>query len=77
MNSLKIVVGLMMLGLFSLSSVYAVTDEAIFENARLFTVKVETSIQTPFIFDQKSSSSGTGFLIDKQRGWIIASYLSI
>lgn len=67
-STLLMSMGLVMV---SVTPVNAMTDEAIFEKAKQFTIKISTTIKTPFIFDEKTSLIGTGFLIDKQRGWLI------
>ena len=45
--------------------------EAIFAEARQSTVEVSTNIDAAFIQDYGGSASGTGFLVDAARGWII------
>jgi S1-C subfamily serine protease len=43
----------------------------IIEDANKYTVKIRRGIDYPFIGDVKGSASGSGFLIDKARGWIL------
>ena len=46
-------------------------DEKIFSEAKQYTVKITTRIEIPFQYDKKGVLSGAGFLIDKNRGWIL------
>jgi len=46
-------------------------DEKIFQDAQKYTVEIDTGIKIPFMEDEKGSSSGAGFLVDKKRGWIL------
>lgn len=39
--------------------------------AMRYTVKVATVIDHPFGFEHKGRSSGSGFLVDRERGWIL------
>lgn len=43
----------------------------IIEQANLYTVKIMTTITYPFGEDKKGSSIGAGFLINKEKGWIL------
>ncbi len=47
------------------------TPETIFRDARAYTVRIRTTIETPFLEDQAGSFSGAGFLVDAGRGWIV------
>ncbi len=40
-------------------------------DAHKYTVKVRSTVAWPFVPEQFGTSQGTGFLIDKERGWII------
>ena len=71
MKVTNLLVTIVILCMSIFSSAYAMSDEGMFENAKQFTIKIKMSIKTPFIFDTKASSTGTGFLVDKKRGWII------
>jgi len=51
--------------------VHAVETEAVFQHANNYTVKIKTIAQTPFDDDKKGSFTGTGFLVDAGRGWIL------
>ena len=42
------------------------------ENANKYTVKIFNSIDIPFIEDYRGSGTGTGILIDKERGYILS-----
>ena len=53
------------------SSVYANELEKILDQANKYTVKIYNSTDTPFIEDNYSPSSGSGFLIDKANGIIV------
>ena len=57
------------------------SDEDYFEQAITYTVEIASQIKTPFEEDSQGIYSGAGFLVDKERGWIvtnayIASYSS-
>jgi serine protease Do len=41
------------------------------EEAMRYTVKVVTVIDHPFGYEHKGRSSGSGFLVDRERGWIL------
>ena len=45
--------------------------EAIFADARQWTVEVSTNIEAAFNEDYGGSGKGTGFLVDAARGWLI------
>ena len=51
----------------------AARDEAeiAFRDARMYTVRVRTEIETPFIEDDRCTMQGAGFVVDAKRGWII------
>ena len=46
-------------------------DEKIFQDAKKYTVEIKTGIKIPFMEDEKGSFSGAGFLVDKEKGWIL------
>lgn len=48
-----------------------VNAEAAFREARAYTVRIRTRIETPFIEDERGSFEGAGFLVDARRGWIV------
>jgi serine protease Do len=45
--------------------------EAIFREARGYSVRIRTQISDPFIEDTRGSFSGAGFLVDAERGWVV------
>ena len=47
------------------------TDEYHFAKAASYTVEMKTRIKIPFIEDRQSIYEGSGFLVDKKRGWIV------
>ena len=49
----------------------ALEDEVIFKQAIEYTVKLETRVQIPFDGENKGFSTGAGFLVDKDRGWVM------
>ena len=55
----------------SVSSIDAAETEAVFQAANQYTVKISTSVMTPFDEDSKGTFTGTGFLVDASRGWIL------
>lgn len=62
-----------MLGLLLLVALptNAATVEEIFAAARNYTVYIETRIETPFIEDDPGSYLGAGFIVDRERGWVM------
>lgn len=46
-------------------------DQAVFEAARKYTVKVRTQVALPFSEDKKGTYRGAGFVVDAKRGWIV------
>jgi len=52
-------------------SAHAARTESVFQAANQYTVKINTMVQTPFDDDKKGSFTGTGFLVDAGRGWIL------
>ena len=45
--------------------------ETIFRGALGYTVQVRTAVTTPFEGDMKGTSRGAGFVVDRERGWIM------
>ena len=45
--------------------------ETTFSEATQWTVFVRTSLETPFIEDEQGSWFGSGFLVDREHGWIL------
>ncbi|MBP1780139.1 MAG: Peptidase and chymotrypsin/Hap, partial [candidate division NC10 bacterium] len=52
-------------------SAYADTTEDIFGRAALYTVQIKTAVPVPFEGEEQGAWSGAGFLVDRQRGWIM------
>jgi len=50
---------------------HAAGTEAVFQAANQYTVKISTMVKMPFDDDTKGSFTGTGFLVDAGRGWIL------
>jgi S1-C subfamily serine protease len=49
----------------------ALANEQIFKDALKYTVKIQTRVEIPFDGDKKGFSTGAGFLVDKEKGWIM------
>lgn len=49
----------------------SLTIEDIFSQAEKYTLEIEVEITVPFIEDEEGSHFGTGFLIDRKKGWIL------
>ena len=47
------------------------SDDDYFEQALTYTVEITSQIKTPFREDSQGMYSGAGFLVDKERGWIV------
>jgi serine protease Do/serine protease DegQ len=47
------------------------STEDIFSQAEKYTLELVTEIKIPFVEDKAGSFKGTGFLIDKERGWVL------
>lgn len=45
--------------------------EAVFEEAKHWTVQIRTSVDRAFIEDSQGSSSGAGLVVDARRGWVL------
>ncbi len=45
--------------------------EAVFREARGYTVRIRTQIDDPFMEDEAGSATGAGFLVDRERGWVV------
>ncbi len=65
----KIIVYL--LGALLMANAYAGPDEQAFEQARRYTAKVVTRVELPFYGDKKGTTTGAGFVVDADRGWIM------
>lgn len=62
---------LVVCGATSIDAQGAPTAEQIFETASKYTVRVKTRIEYAFGGDEAGSFSGTGFIVDADRGWIV------
>ena len=47
------------------------SDENYFEQALTYTVEITSQVKIPFSEDHQGIYSGAGFLVDKERGWIV------
>ena len=50
---------------------YADTTEDIFGRAVFYTVQIKAAMPVPFEGEEQGAWSGAGFLVDRQRGWIM------
>jgi len=57
--------------LLALSSISFAEDEKYFEEAHDYTVHIRTQVEIPFYGEEAGSFVGAGFLVDKERGWIM------
>ena len=63
--------GLLFFFLFGVQPAQAGSIEAVFEDAARYTVKIETTTEHPFLDDQLGTTIGAGFLVDRDKGWIL------
>jgi len=47
------------------------TTEDIFGRAVFYTVQIKAAMPVPFEGEEQGAWSGAGFLVDRQRGWIM------
>ena len=59
------------IGLAPLSAQGQERTETVFREARAYTVRIRTQIETPFLEDERGSFSGAGFLVDAGRRWVL------
>jgi S1-C subfamily serine protease len=52
-------------------SVAAANAEAIFAHAARYTVRIDATVQLPFIEDERGAHFGAAFIVDKDRRWAI------
>ena len=45
--------------------------ETVFRDARAYTVRIRTQVETPFLGDDQGTWQGAGFLIDAQKRWVL------
>jgi len=57
--------------LLGLQEVCANDAEGIFSDALNYTVRIKTSIATPFIEDEQGAIAGAGFIVDSSRRWVM------
>jgi len=62
--------GLLILLLLPLSAA-AGSIESVFKDAARYTVKIETTTEHPFLDDLQGRAFGAGFLVDREKGWIL------
>lgn len=53
------------------SLTHAGTVETVFQDAALYTVKIETTTRHPYHDDAHGTVIGAGFLIDRKKGWVL------
>jgi S1-C subfamily serine protease len=58
-------------GSFSSKAGDQLDAEAAFRQARAYTVRIRTRVETPFLEDERGAWDGAGFLVDAERGWIV------
>jgi serine protease Do len=46
-------------------------SEAVFKRALTYTVQIKTAVAMPFDTDRKGFSQGAGFVVDRDRGWVL------
>ncbi len=66
---MKLVLSATALALFT--AMASAAEPRVIEEAERYTVKISSSVEYPFGNEYKGSSRGAGFLIDKERGWIL------
>ena len=59
------------LGVLSSTFAWAGSIEAVFDDAALYTVKIETTTRHPYVNDTHGTTFGAGFLINKDKGWVL------
>ena len=69
----RILISLCFLVTLCLASTGAFADptEDIFGRAALYTVRIKAAVPVPFEGEEQATWSGAGFLVDRQRGWIM------
>ncbi|MFC1560805.1 S1C family serine protease, partial [Pseudomonadota bacterium] len=58
----------LLLGSFTAS---ADSVESVFQDAARYTVKIETTTLHPFLEDEEGVATGSGFLVNKEKGWVL------
>lgn len=59
------------LGVLNASFTYAESIETVFDDAALYTVKFRTTTRHPYVNDTHGTITGAGFLINKDKGWVL------
>lgn len=67
-NYTGIIVGFFFAGIIS---AHAGNDEDVFSKAQQYTVQIRKAVFIPFGSDKKGAGFGAGFVVDKERGWIM------
>ena len=57
--------------MLALTSISIAEDEKFFEEAHDYTVQIRTQVKIPFSGEEAGSFMGAGFLVDKERGWVM------
>ena len=70
MKLLSKIIAVFIIVLLSATSAWS-DDEDYFEKVLTYTVEITSQIKTPFMEDIQGILSGAGFLVDKERGWIV------
>ena len=70
MKLLSKIIPVFIIVLLSATSAWS-DDEDYFEKALTYTVEITSQIKTPFLEDTQGIFNGAGFLVDKERGWIV------
>lgn len=67
--SLALLVPALLIG----SAAFAQSDssEKIFQNALKYTAQIKAAVPVPFEGDRKGFGTGSGFLVDRERGWVL------
>ncbi len=55
----------------ALAAPAASDQEAAFQSAMQYTVRIRTSVEIPFAGDDKGTVEGAGFLVDRERRWVM------
>jgi len=61
----------LILGVMHASIASAGNVETVFQNAALYTVKIMTTTKHPYYDDTHGTTIGAGFLVDRDKGWIL------
>lgn len=61
---------LILLSFLSFAS-FADSVESVFQDAARYTVKIQTTTLHPFLDDDEGMATGSGFLVNKEKGWIL------